>query len=104
MKVLKASQLISSILESGENEIKIEAIRVNKLCANMLNKHVVCELTLYDFEELSYMYPDVISMSSYEIIVKVTPSFVSSIRSLYSFDSDLFSDSEVLNFWNETNE
>lgn len=103
MKILKASQLISSIIGSGESEIKIAAIQVNKLCAYMHNKHVCCELTLYDFEELSYMYPDAISMSSYEIIVKATPSFASSIRNLYRFDSDLFSDSEVLNFWKETN-
>lgn len=103
MKIIKASQLISSIIEEESGKIKISAVRVNKLCENMHSKNICCELTRYDFEELAYLYPDVMSVSSCEIVINPTVSFKSSIRTLYQFDDNLLGNSEIIKYWKETN-
>lgn len=104
MKVLKASQLISSLLEDENSEIVITAVNVNKFCNIMRRKNVYCELTLYDFENLKNLYPDFITMDPYEIKIKSTISFQTSIHSLYKFDSEVLDKSDIIKYWNEAND
>lgn len=105
MKIVKASQLIYSIYEGTEHKtIEISAIRVNRLCQRMRIKDILCELGQMDFEELLLRFPEEISMTDYEVKVMPNSDFSIAIQNDFRFDSHILSNSELLKYWEDTDE
>lgn len=96
---IRALDLISMLLNDSQytsKTIKISFTEINKLRNNLFLEDIYFDLGLYDFEDISYKYPQNIHIASKEIIVKIDNDFKSKI--LRNVSSDNFF-SKILELW-----
>ena len=107
MKMLKAGELLSYILESElqENEnyaspITISAKSINRIKDQMRVKNIQAELRIYDFEEVQSIYPHHIKVSSTQIEIHSSQKFIVDLNSHYGNGCDCDNKKEnVISIW-----
>ncbi len=102
MKIVTASQLISCVMTQDDisNPIEIQANSINKFRATLLQQSVKNELTLFDFRELSRLYPEYIEVSPIKVTILQNQTFARDIKKIYRYN-DHIEDSEILRIWKD---
>ena len=89
---IRALDLISMLINNKQNTsnpIKISFTDVNKFRNNLLSEGICFDLGLYDFEDISYEFPQNIKITSKEIIVRIDDDLENRVLRNVSYEAVL---------------
>lgn len=89
---IRALDLISMLINNKQNTsnpIKISFTDVNKFRNNLLSEGISFDLGLYDFEDISYEFPQNIKITSKEIIVRIDDDLENRVLRNISYEAVL---------------
>lgn len=89
---IRALDLISMLINNKQNTsnpIKISFTDINKFRNNLLSEGICFDLGLYDFEDISYEFPQNIKITSKEIIVRIDDDLENRVLRNVSYEAVL---------------